>query len=114
MTTGRTSVFATPGGAKPLDVSDFKPSAAPAGRPNIAEIDGVSRLQSREATLPVEADTVVVKRKPRAYRTGRNATLTVKTTPETVAHFYALADLHGWKAGETFEYAIAALASKGK
>ncbi len=43
------------------------------------------------------------------YRTGRNVTFSAKTTRQTVDEFYALAEENGWKAGETFEKAVAAL-----
>jgi len=43
------------------------------------------------------------------YRTGRNVTFSAKTTRETVDLFYEIAQRNGWKAGETFEKAIAAL-----
>jgi hypothetical protein len=43
------------------------------------------------------------------YRTGRNVTFSAKTTQQTVNQFYALAEENGWKAGETFEKAVAAL-----
>ena len=43
------------------------------------------------------------------YRTGRNVTFSAKTTKQTVDQFYALAEQNGWKAGETFEKAVAAL-----
>ena len=43
------------------------------------------------------------------HRTGRNATLSVKTIRETVGQFYTTAEQNGWKAGETFEKAVAAL-----
>jgi hypothetical protein len=43
------------------------------------------------------------------HRTGRTATLTLKTTPEYSNRFYALAEAQGWKIGETFERALDAL-----
>jgi hypothetical protein len=43
------------------------------------------------------------------YRTGRNVTISVKTTAETVENFYRLAEKLGWKAGETFENAVEGL-----
>ena len=36
-------------------------------------------------------------------------TFSAKTTQQTVDQFYALAQQHGWKAGETFEKAVEAL-----
>jgi hypothetical protein len=43
------------------------------------------------------------------YRTGRNVTISVKTTADTVEKFYRLAEKLGWKAGETFENAVEGL-----
>ena len=52
------------------------------------------------------------RRKPHTYRTGRTSAFTVKTTPETVDTLYAIAEGQGWKIGETFEKAVAALTEK--
>lgn len=49
------------------------------------------------------------KRQPMTYRTGRTATLSVKTTPAALETFYEIARKQGWKAGETFEHAIRTL-----
>ena len=91
----------------------FKPKTGEGRRPDPKEIDQVSlpRFRSREPA-PVPAETVgqqSTKRQPMVYRTGRNTTFSVKTTPETVEAFYEIAREQGWKAGETFENAIAAL-----
>ena len=64
-----------------------------------------SRFQSREPA-PAPAST---HRRPMVYRTGRNVTLSVKTTRQTVDQFWAIAEQNGWKAGGTFEKAVAAL-----
>lgn len=42
----------------------------------------------------------------RRRRTGRNAQFNIKTTPEAIAAFTAIADELGWGLGETFEKAI--------
>jgi hypothetical protein len=52
------------------------------------------------------------RREPLTYRTGRSATLSVKTTPAAMDAFYAIARAQGWKAGETFENAVQALREK--
>ena len=107
--TQRTSIFATPQPSPPLDVSDFQPSPRPSARPQPGEIDAAnpaSRFQSREPAPPAAPPT---RRQPMTYRTGRNATFSAKTTPQTIAQFYAIAERQGWKAGETFEKAVAAL-----
>lgn len=60
-------------------------------------------FQSREA-VPKPAP-----RQTRRRRTGRNAQLNIKTTPETIEAFYRLADANGWGLGETLEHAVAIL-----
>jgi hypothetical protein len=60
-------------------------------------------FQSREA-VPKPAP-----KQTRRRRTGRNAQLNIKTTPEAIDAFYRLADANGWGLGETLEHAIALL-----
>lgn len=111
----RTSIFSSPG-----EVAEFKPKEKPPQRPTPAEIDQVSapsKFSRREApdqpptTLPSPSTDSLpsTKRKPMVYRTGRNVTISVKTTAETVDRFYRLAEKLGWKAGETFENAVEGL-----
>ena len=118
----RASIFAP---RTKLDVGGFKPKTDAERRPDSSEIDEVSsaRFRSREpdgqptvaqpevTSRPLEGQQSA-KRLPMVYRTGRNTTLSVKTTPETVDAFYEIARAQGWKAGETFEHAIAALREK--
>lgn len=105
--TTRTSIFNAPA----VDVSDFKPKPADKLGPAPDAIDRVShpRFRSREAEASVDVDGASTKRQPMVYRTGRNVTFSAKTTRETVDLFYEIAQRNGWKAGETFEKAIAAL-----
>jgi len=119
----RTSIFATPGEGKGVDVSGFAPKKAPAPRPAQEDIDQAAeggRFHSREpiasshhdrAAMPAaeEVPQQSTRRQPMVYRTGRNVTFSAKTTRETVDRFYAIAEGQGWKANETFEKAIAAL-----
>ncbi|WP_136444005.1 stability/partitioning determinant [Pacificoceanicola onchidii] len=42
----------------------------------------------------------------RRRRTGRNAQFNIKTKPETIEAFYAIADARGWGLGETLEHAV--------
>ena len=117
----RSSIFSNPG-----EVAEFKPKQAPAARPSPEELDEVtttskfSRREAQSPTVPVpnqkqtESQPLVesqrfTKRKPMVYRTGRNVTISVKTTADTVEKFYRLAEKLGWKAGETFENAIEGL-----
>jgi len=58
---------------------------------------------SREPTRP---RTVA---RQRRRRTGRNAQINIKATPETIEAFYAVADGQGWGVGETLEHALALL-----
>ncbi len=109
----RTSIFAPPmpEAGRPLDVSGFAPKPQPDARPRQEDIDAThvgSRFQSREAGMP-SVDNTSSKRLPMVYRTGRNVTFSAKTTQQTVNQFYAIAERNGWKAGETFEKAVAAL-----
>jgi len=107
--TERTSIFTTP----TVDVSDFKPKPASQRGPDPSEIDRVTnvRFRSRELTREPEVSNQSIKRPPMVYRTGRNVTFSAKTTRETVEAFYEIAQRNGWKAGETFEKAVEALAS---
>jgi len=62
-----------------------------------------------EGGFPSRSATVYqpsTKRLPMTYRTGRTATLSVKTTPAALEAFYDVARSQGWKAGETFERAV--------
>ena len=110
-----------------MDLSQFKPKAGPDKDAMSAEqvraIAEASNFPSREAkprreaapaapaTLPVTADAPAAtpKRVPRRHRTGRNMQFSVRTTPETVDAFYAIADSKSWLVGETLERALAAL-----
>ena len=110
--TKRASIFGASVPASPIDVSDFAPKPQPDARPRLEEIDAVSagsRFQSREPTPVLTVDPASTHRKPMVYRTGRNVTFSAKTTKQTVDQFYAIAEQNGWKAGETFEKAVAAL-----
>lgn len=117
-TTGpiRSSIFSNPG-----EVEQFRPKQpAPAARPSPEELDQIttpSKFSRREVPLPTPSPPIQpstesqlsTRRKPMVYRTGRNVTISVKTTAETVERFYKLAEKLGWKAGETFENAVEAL-----
>lgn len=106
----------------PLDTADFRPKldASTEARPDAADIDQVAgrKFRSREVNYASTVDQPATirqpstvgfpstRRLPMTYRTGRNVTFSVKTTPATVDEFYALAQQQGWKAGETFEKAV--------
>jgi hypothetical protein len=108
----------------PLNLDAFKPRTDEQTGPAPEEIDRLTagtKFRSREPR-PVDSQPTVsqpetvsqrsIKRPPLTYRTGRNVTVSVKTTQETVDAFYNLARSLGWKAGETFEQAIQALQEK--
>lgn len=92
-----------------IDLSTFAPKedvGTPAVPPEtVREVAEGSGFSSR---LPSVSYTST-ERKPLVYRTGRTATFSVKTTPQAVEAFYAIARDQGWKAGETFENAVQAL-----
>jgi hypothetical protein len=64
------------------------------------------RSREPKPTLESKAGEVVT---PRRRRTGRNAQFNLKTRPETIAAFFAVADRQGWGLGETLEKAVALL-----
>jgi hypothetical protein len=107
----RASIFEKPA----LDISGFGPKADQPPRPDPEQIDQIAgeKFRSREVTPPANAPSTVgqppTKRPPMVYRTGRNVTFSAKTTQSTIDAFYEIARQKGWKAGETFEMAVAAL-----
>lgn len=106
--TERISVFDT----LKVDVSDFAPKAASTDQPHTSEIDRVSspKFRSREASAATNTPRQSSVRQPMVYRTGRNVTFSVKTTQTTLDLFYDIAQSNGWKAADTFEHALKALA----
>jgi hypothetical protein len=108
MTNSRVSIFETP---DDLDVDSFAPKAGPELiRPPLEQLQALTeggKFRSRESALAPSLPAP--RRKPHTYRTGRTATFSVKTTPAAVEAFYAIAEQQCWKAGETFERALAAL-----
>lgn len=98
-----------------FDPQAWQPKPKPAARPKVESLASRQAaeavgFQSREPQRqPVESDV-----KPRRRRTGRNAQINIKTTPETIEQFTQLADDNGWGLGETFEKAIALLSESTK
>lgn len=120
--TERASIF-EPDDDDDLDVTDFKPAAAPRPR-NPDAVAAVRRtaeakgFASREAAVtsqppaipaPVAAEPIPQEARLRRRRTGRDKQLNLKVTEASIARFYALADGNGWVLGETFERAVSAL-----
>ncbi|MCJ2090976.1 stability/partitioning determinant [Methylobacterium sp. J-072] len=119
----RASIF--DGDADDIDVSAFAPKTAsdPAAPPaeEVRAIAEAANFPSREVKRPPTAPAATAapapapvqappaKREPRRHRTGRTAQFNARTTPETVAAFYAIADQQGWLVGETVEHALEAL-----
>jgi len=120
MTSHRASVFDE---GPEIDISGFEPrkAAKPAARQDeVKAVSETANFVSREPTAPSlnaapaarvtrEAQREPIPREPRRHRTGRNIQFNIKARAETIDRFYAIADLHGWILGETFERAIAAL-----
>lgn len=115
MTSTRMSIFESPKPAdSELDVSAFRPKVPAPAAPAVEQLDQLSRgskFRSREAAAeaPAPATQVAPRRTPRTHRTGRNQTISVKTTAAAADLFYQLADQSGLKVAETFERALAAL-----
>ncbi|UOM37192.1 stability/partitioning determinant [Acuticoccus sp. I52.16.1] len=121
MTKSRMSIFGDEADPE-FDVSAFTPKPRPQGREDVPtrgpgapqEVRALAEamnFKSREAPAPVPAEPRprAEPRKPRRHRTGRTAQLNVRTTPQTVDAFYAIADQEGWLVGQTVEQALAAL-----
>ncbi len=101
--TARASIFED----TELDVSGFAPKTAAPPTPEQARaIAEAATFPSRQASAPASMQQ---KREPRRHRTGRTAQFNARTTPETVAAFYAIADEQRWLMAETLERALAAL-----
>lgn len=84
----------------PQSESESRRAAASPINPEIAKAAGFS---SRE---PLHSNTAT---RLRRRRTGRNAQINIKTTPETIERFTEIADANGWGLGETFEKAVTLL-----
>jgi hypothetical protein len=98
-------------GDDPLNLDRFQPKPAGASdRPGPQELRGIAertKFVSREGQGAAPPPVPLLRRGQ--HRTGRTATLTLKTTPEYSNRFYALAEAQGWLIGETFERALDAL-----
>src|SRR6266478_4934344 len=94
-----------------LNLDRFKPKpAGTSDRPgpqDLRDIAERTKFVSREGKGSSPSPAPLLHRGPR--RTGRTATVTLKTTPDCSNRFYALAQAQGWLVGETFERALDAL-----
>ena len=84
-------------------LSDFKPAKKRATKADTLTVAEQSGFKSREPRREP------VQKEQRRRRTGRNAQINIKTTPETIEKIYQIADQKGWGIGETLERAIKAL-----
>ena len=98
-------------GDDPLNLDRFQPKPAGAsdrpGPQDLRDIAERTKFVSTEGKGAAPPPVPLLRRGPR--RTGRTATVTLKTTPECSNRFYALAQAQGWLVGETFEHALDAL-----
>ena len=95
--------------AAELDLSGFKPHAAPASEPDRAALRQISEASNFPSRQAPKAPPALAQRR---RRTGRNVQLNIKATADTVAAFNALCERRNWVAGETLARALAALESK--
>lgn len=116
MSKPRASIFDTD--TDELDVTGFTPKtdrdAAPPTPEQVKAIAEAATFPSRQGPKTPAAPAALSqtnqhRREPRRHRTGRTAQFNARTTPETVAALYAIADEQGWLVGETMERALAAL-----
>lgn len=81
-----------------------RPAASP--RPSANDTKRAAEGAGFHSREPAKADPEPsAAKRVRRRRTGRNAQFNLKTTPETIAAFMAIADAKGWGLGETFERA---------
>ncbi len=105
----RASIFEEP---DELDVSGFKPKAAPDVTPSpeqVREVSEAASFRSREPKSTTPPTPPPPRREQRRYRTGRNVQFNIKASQDTVDEFYAISDRQGWVLGETLEHALVAL-----
>lgn len=96
-----------------LDLDRFKPKTPDASaKPRPEDLSGIAertKFVSREGQGAPQQPAKVPLLRRGQHRTGRSATVTLKTTPDASNRFYALAQAHGWLIGEAFERAVTAL-----
>lgn len=90
-----------------LGLERFEPKSGPE-LPNVSP-DTVRKLADAGGFPSRAPAQLPQRREPLTYRSGRTASFSVKTMPDTLETFYAIARAQGWKAGETFERAVEAL-----
>lgn len=91
------------------DLEDFSLPSLPKSVPE-PEAAVRAGFTSRE---PSSAHSTPIKQQ-RRRRTGRNAQINIKATPETLEKFYAAVDAMGCGVGEAFEVAVELLGKNKK
>lgn len=94
-----------------FDPESWAPAKSRSAMPR-PEMDEIKQAANAAGFQSREVIPKIPQKKPRRRRTGRNAQLNIKTTPETIDTFYRLADANGWGLGETLEYALTLLDSQ--
>jgi len=90
-----------------FDLSDFKPDLAPRPKPDRAAVIEAAEAVGFVSREPQPSKPTATPRRGR--RTGRNAQISIKLRPDTIAEFYAYCDRHEAALGETFEQMLALL-----
>jgi hypothetical protein len=75
------------------DLSDFM---TPGPLPPRPDAEAVRAIAEANGFPDRSARTPSPKREQRRYRTGRNAQLNIRVSPEAVDRFVAISDRHGW------------------
>lgn len=106
MTTGKENAErADPFAGSDFDVSGFTP--APPKKPAAAR--EVIRKVSEEQNFPSRSPAKKAAKPQRRRRTGRNAQINIKATPQTIERLLSIADRQKWVLGEALEHALDAL-----
>ena len=95
----RKKIFDTPLPEIP-DPKAVKSAAADQGFDRGLTTDTQNKLDQNREIRDLEV------RKPKRYRTGRDAQLNLKVTPECRAELVRVADDNGWGLGETLEHLL--------
>lgn len=94
------------------DLGDFTPAPAKP-KTDRAVIDQVAEANGFPSRQPAKQPEIAEQepatpRQQRRRRTGRNAQINIKATPEAIDHLYRLADDENKPLGEIFELALQA------
>jgi hypothetical protein len=81
------------------DLSDFMNPGPLPPRPDADAVRAIAEANG----FPDRSPAPSLKREQRRHRTGRNAQLNIRMTPQAVDRFCAISDRHGWIFSQTLD-----------